>query len=78
MSPRSIVEQGCPICGRPLEIQVEYLGRRVACQHCGGQFLATDPTSRPQPAGQRSPNLLGRAERLLDLAARRLAVGGCG
>lgn len=36
--------QECPTCGRKLQVRVEYLGRRVVCQHCGGRFEATDQT----------------------------------
>jgi len=35
-------QQGCPVCGRRLEIDVNLLGRRVYCQHCGGGFVAMD------------------------------------
>lgn len=63
--------QECPICGRPLEILVEYLGRRVACNHCGGRFLAADPVRRPEERPQRE-QLLDRAEALLEASGRRL------
>lgn len=36
--------QPCPVCGRSLRIGVTLLGRRVYCQHCGGGFVASDPT----------------------------------
>ena len=35
-------QQGCPVCGRRLEIDVNLLGRRVYCQHCCGGFVAMD------------------------------------
>ncbi len=35
--------QECPTCGRLLQVRVEYLGLRVACQHCRGRFVARDP-----------------------------------
>ena len=35
--------QECPTCGRRLQIRVEYLGKRVVCQHCQGKFVAMDP-----------------------------------
>ena len=64
--------QECPVCGRPLEIRIEYLGRRVGCQHCGGRFVASEPAARPgRPPTARSL-LLRRAESLLELSARRL------
>jgi len=62
--------QECPVCGRPLEILVEYLGRRVACNHCGGQFLAVDPEHRTEEA-PRDEQLLDRAEALLDASEHR-------
>lgn len=69
MQPTSFV-RGCPVCGRPLEILVRYLGRRVTCQHCGGRFIASDPASRGPAAGREVP-LLERAERLLGFPVRR-------
>ncbi|MCS7305902.1 MAG: transposase [Thermoguttaceae bacterium] len=54
--------QRCPICGRRLNIRLEYLGRRMLCQHCGGQFVAQDPGT-----GTHSPSeTLRRAQELLD------------
>ena len=41
--------QGCPVCGRMLEIRVTLLGKRVYCQHCGGGFVAADPTMGAAP-----------------------------
>ena len=29
--------QECPTCGRRLQVRVIYLGKRVACRHCGAQ-----------------------------------------
>ena len=60
--------QECPVCGRPLQIHVEYLGHIVACEHCGGQFVATDPFTQA-PSGR----LLHRADELLALSNRRLS-----
>ncbi|WP_425398910.1 hypothetical protein [Aeoliella sp.] len=34
--------QECPTCGRKLQVRVEYLGRRVVCQHCSARFEAND------------------------------------
>jgi len=63
--------QECPTCGRRLQIRVEYLGKRVTCQHCRGQFEAIDPASvRGDPAGQGNA-LLRRADELLESAAQR-------
>ena len=59
----------CPTCGRRLQIRVEYLGRKVQCQHCGGMLTACDP------AGTRytipgSTTLLEQAEVLLESVAK--------
>ena len=32
--------KSCPTCGRTLQIQIQYMGKRVTCGHCNGQFLA--------------------------------------
>lgn len=40
--------QDCPTCGRKLNVRVEYLGRKVVCQHCQGSFVAWDPEGAPQ------------------------------
>jgi len=61
--------QECPVCGRPLEVRSEYLGRRVVCQHCGGRFLASDPTTRPNPAAEPGRRLLDRADELIRISA---------
>ena len=58
--------QECPTCGRRLEIRVEYLGRRVACQHCRGQFLANDHPDVEVEAAS-SSSILKRANTLIDM-----------
>jgi len=58
--------QECPTCGRGLQIRVAYLGRKVACQHCEGQFQACDPESSLYPPSDSSLTLLRRAQKLLD------------
>ena len=63
--------QECPTCGRRLQIRVEYLGRRVACQHCQGTFIAAESSAlRGEPVDQGSA-LLRRANELLDSVAQR-------
>lgn len=66
-------QQGCPVCGRRLEIGVGLLGRRVFCQHCGGGFVAMDPSlaGEADPAGtpDRVSALLKQAEFVLEQAA---------
>jgi predicted RNA-binding Zn-ribbon protein involved in translation (DUF1610 family) len=70
MSNSTFYVQSCPTCGRRLQIRVEYLGRRVVCQHCQGQFIAADPANRfdcPECGNE----LLRRADELLESVARR-------
>lgn len=62
--------QECPTCGRNLQVRVEYLGKRVVCQHCNARFEASEGPSR----GQRdtdcsSSGIMQRAEELLQSAA---------
>ncbi|MFM7413983.1 MAG: response regulator [Planctomycetota bacterium] len=60
--------QGCPVCGRRLEIDVALLGARVYCQHCGGGFLAMDPSLASRGRSEstdRADELLARAAMLL-------------
>lgn len=65
--------QECPTCGRRLQIRVEYLGKRVVCQHCRGALLACDPASHRYPELSRADCLLRRVEELLQSAAETLA-----
>ena len=71
MSEVAYFVQECPTCGRNLRIRVEYLGRKVVCQHCGGGLVATDG---PQPATEPSLSgihLIRRVDELLELAEMR-------
>lgn len=61
--------QECPTCGRNLQVRVEYLGKRVACQHCGARFDACDPSSKVNLAGESSLSLLARADELIEAAS---------
>ncbi len=58
--------QPCPICGRSLEVRVQYLGRNVVCRHCHGEFEACDPESTSYPPESSGINLLERVEKLLN------------
>ena len=62
--------QECPTCGRSLQVRVEYLGKHVACQHCGAKFEACDPASSNYPPMDSGISLLARAEELLDSVAQ--------
>ena len=71
MSSSTYFIQDCPICGRRLQIRVEYLGRKVTCQHCQGTLEATDPAgTRFHPAEEENA-LLRRAAKLLRSADER-------
>lgn len=65
MSRVTYFVQECPTCGRSLQINVEYLGRQVMCQHCHGRFEA----NQSAPQEPRGADLLRRAEQLLESTA---------
>ena len=71
MASATYFVQGCPTCGRRLEIRVEYLGRKVVCQHCQGTLVAIDPASAREGYVDRGSALMRRAEELLDSAAQQ-------
>jgi hypothetical protein len=71
MSNPTYFVQECPTCGRRLQIRVEYLGRRVVCQHCQGQLVAADPETMRHDCGQADNALLRRADELLATLARK-------
>ena len=66
--------QECPTCGRTLHVRVEYLGKPLVCQHCGGSLIASDPEAAP-PSATRASRLLERADQLLQGSPRRFP--GC-
>lgn len=74
MSNSTYFVQECPTCGRRLLVRVEYLGRRVACQHCRGWFIALDAASCRYPNSDSTPALLRRADELLETSSRRAKV----
>jgi hypothetical protein len=70
MSSPTYFVQECPTCGRRLQIRVEYLGRKVVCQHCQGHLTAADPAS-VRYNGAAGNTLLRRADELLATVAHR-------
>jgi hypothetical protein len=70
MSNPTYFVQECPTCGRTLQIRVEYLGRKVVCQHCQGALTAADPNMRCD-CGESRKSLLLRAEELLSTVSLR-------
>ncbi|MCE9606235.1 MAG: hypothetical protein K8U03_15170 [Planctomycetia bacterium] len=66
--------QECPTCGRKLNVRVEYLGRKVVCQHCRAPFLAWDPEGAPtQESSLSGTRLLDRAQELIEQAEAKIA-----
>lgn len=61
MASRTYFLGECPTCSRKLEIRVELLGKRVACQHCGAIHLASEVSER-SASDQRIDQLLARAK----------------
>lgn len=72
MSSSTFFTQECPTCGRRLHIRVEYLGKKVVCEHCRGQFVACDPSSNRYGNVQAADALLKRADELLENASELL------
>ena len=73
MSQGTFFVQECPTCGRRLHVRVEYLGRKVTCQHCRGQLVACDPAGARYPEASAADDLLRRADELLRHASEREA-----
>jgi recombinational DNA repair protein (RecF pathway) len=71
MSNSTYFIQECPTCGRRLQIRVDYLGKRVTCQHCQGQFEAIDPAGTRCNAPRQANALLRRADELLQCATEQ-------
>lgn len=71
MSTSTYFIRDCPTCGRRLQIRVEYLGKRVVCQHCQGAFEAFDPAGARCDCTENGNALLRRADELLESVARR-------
>jgi predicted RNA-binding Zn-ribbon protein involved in translation (DUF1610 family) len=69
MSRNTYFVQECPTCGRKLQVRVQYLGKQVICQHCGGQFEAYDASTGAYPPPSSSLSVLARAEELLQSVA---------
>ncbi len=63
---RSQLVVDCPVCGRPVEMQLRHVGHGVACGHCRGRFIAhTSHDGTLTATKQVGPDALERAERLL-------------
>ncbi len=65
MSRASYFLQECGTCGRNLRIRVEYLGKRVVCQHCKSPFHAANSIGRGESPVKAESVILRRADQLL-------------
>jgi hypothetical protein len=73
--------QDCPTCGRKLNIRVEYLGKKVVCQHCRAPFLAWDSDGAPtvtaaaplEDTALSGTRLMDRAQELIEQAEKKIA-----
>ena len=71
MSNPTYFVQECPTCGRRLQIRVEYLGRKVVCQHCQGHLTAADSANSRYDGVESGNALLQRADELLESISQR-------
>ena len=71
-SPTYFVQE-CETCGRNLQVRVEYLGRKVVCQHCGARFVVSEPGNSAAPATDTGSSLMARADELLRQSGIHLA-----
>lgn len=62
--------QECRVCGRPLRIISHYGGQSVVCRHCGGRFVARDPTAIGTGGPSAADLLLYRVDQLLEMTGR--------
>jgi hypothetical protein len=70
MSGTTYFVQECPTCGRALQVRVEYLGKKVSCQHCAARFVASDGSMDELSVLDSGISLLERAEQLIDSATK--------
>ena len=68
MSKPSYFLQECGTCGRSLRIRVEYLGKRVVCQHCKTHFRAVEAAGKGDSPVKVESVILKRADQLLAAA----------
>ena len=61
MSQATYYFQRCPTCGRQLQVRVEYLGRKLSCEHCQGSFVAAAEVA----CGEDGSEAMTRADQLL-------------
>jgi hypothetical protein len=66
--------QDCPTCGRHVRIKAEYLGKRMSCLHCEGEFTATDHESRFDAVETRASSVLQAMESLRSVPQPAMAA----
>jgi hypothetical protein len=66
--------QGCPVCGRLLQVPAKLLGSGVTCQHCSGTFVASHETAADDPTNDGRAAMRRRIEALLVAAWHRGVV----
>jgi DNA-directed RNA polymerase subunit RPC12/RpoP len=76
MAAATYFVQECPTCGRNLQVRLEYLGKKVACQHCSARFLAIDPSSNLPSTSESGVSLLDRADELISQSTIWLGANG--
>jgi hypothetical protein len=47
-------------------VRVEYLGRQLVCQHCGGQLIASDVEGASSDAVATQSAIMERVDQLID------------
>ena len=70
-----MITQECPVCGRPLKIRREYLGRVLTCGHCHGRLLVDVSTEHGGAEPRIGDGLMRRADQLLGQIAGLKGVG---
>jgi len=74
MPSRQIV-RSCPMCGRPLHIEVHLFGQNVTCGHCRGRFTASESDDLSGGQTARVDRLLGARGRFAARTARSSRSG---
>ena len=63
--------QGCPTCGRTLNVRSADANRRVVCKHCQGAFVAQKPKQGVKAQDDWRTAMVQRADELLAIVALR-------
>ena len=63
MTQTTFFVKECPTCGRNLQVRIEYLGRDMMCNHCGGDFVANEGLQKPK--AEAGDAMIARIDELL-------------